>query len=89
MLRKKPTKEWEAKIKMVANKYETAVTGKTQEQVEVYLRCIYDRVVEIDTKGERFDADVIIESTWRNDQVLKILLMPQFSKSYYSMCLFA
>jgi hypothetical protein len=84
MFRKKPTKEWDFRIKCIATKHEATNSSKLKDQVQVYMRCIFDRIIEIDTKGERFDVDVIIESTWKNDQVLKILLMPQFVKTYHS-----
>jgi hypothetical protein len=84
MLRLKPTKEWEARVKKLRTNYEESIQEKSGGQVKVFSRCIFERIIEIDTKGERFDADLIIESSWQNDEVLKILLMPKFVKNYHS-----
>jgi hypothetical protein len=85
MLRTKPTKEWEAGVKKLRDTYAESLEDKSRGQVSVFSRCVFERIVEIDTKSERLDADLIIESSWHNDDVLKILLMPQFSKNYHSM----
>ncbi len=84
MLRLKPTKEWEARVKNLRVKYDESVATKKREQVKVYVRCVFERIIEVDTKSERYDADVILESSWKNEDVLKILIMPQYTKTYNS-----
>jgi hypothetical protein len=84
MIRKRPTKDWDHRVKAMTKKYEECEEKKPKDPIQVYTRCVFDRIIEIDTKGERFDADVIVESTWQNDQVLKVLLTPQFDKDYHS-----
>jgi hypothetical protein len=85
MVRVKPVlKDWEARVKTLRKNYEASISTNRKEQIHVYTRCVFDRVFEINTKDERFDADVIIDSSWESDDVLKILLMPQLTKDYSS-----
>lgn len=55
-----------------------------RKKVQVYCRCIFDRIIDIDTKGEKYDADVIIETSWLNDEILKVLASPKFKPDYRS-----
>ncbi len=83
-MRLKPTKEWETRVKNLRLKYDESITEKKRDQVKVYTRCVFERIIEIDTKSEKYDADVILECSWQNEDVLKILLMPQYTKTYHS-----
>jgi hypothetical protein len=72
------------RVKEIVKNHKESDAEESKEQVKVYMRCIYERVIEIDTKGEQFDVDVIIESSWHNDQLLRNLLMPQFIKNSHT-----
>ncbi len=81
----KPFDKWESRFKKLNSaENETEIGQAQREPIEVFLRCVFERIIEIDTKSERFDAEVIIESSWFNDDVLKILLMPNYTKNYSS-----
>ncbi len=72
-------------MKLLRKEYDESISTKRKEQMHVYTRCIFDRVFEINTKDERYDADVIIDASWESDDVLKVLLLPNLTKDYSSM----
>ena len=69
-------------IKELTKKYEENVSLKMKGQVKVFTRFVFDRIIDIDSKTERFDADVIIQCSWFDDEVLKLLLNPKLDKNY-------
>jgi hypothetical protein len=84
MLRKESANEWDYRIKTLTRDYEDSLSNNKQQQIPVFTRCIFERIVEIDTKTESFDADVIIDASWHDDDVLKVLLLPELDKDYSS-----
>ena len=68
-------------LKSLAKKFEESSVEKKQERVQVFVRFIFDRVIDIDSKSEKFDADVILECSWFNDEVLNMLLTPNFNQN--------
>jgi hypothetical protein len=49
-----------------------------KEPCKVYCRCVFDRIIDIDSKNERFDADVVIELAWQSDDVFKAIIDPNY-----------
>ncbi len=70
------------RIKKLNKKLDESLVDKTRGTVRVYSRCVFERIIDIDTKNEKYDADIIIESSWYNDEILKILLSPHFNSVY-------
>jgi hypothetical protein len=83
-LRANTPKKWNYQIKALTRDYEDSMSTHKRMQIPVYTRCIFERIVEIDTKKERYDADVIIDASWHDDDVLKVLLIPELKKDYIS-----
>ena len=69
-------------IKSINKKYQDGLVDKSRGIVHVYSRFVFERIIDIDTKNEKYDADVVIESSWYNDEILKVLLSPKFSAEY-------
>lgn len=57
---------------------------KKTAPVKVHCRCVFDRIVDIDSKNERFDADVVIELCWFNEDLLRTLIDPDYSSKNMS-----
>jgi hypothetical protein len=70
------------RIKLLNKKFDDSLVDKSKGTVRVYTRCVFERIIDIDTKNEKYDADVIIESSWYNDEILKTLLSPNFNPGY-------
>jgi hypothetical protein len=66
----------------LSKKYNESVRLKKTNCVKVYSRCVFERIIDIDTKNERYDADVIFESSWLNDEILNVLLSPNIASAY-------
>jgi hypothetical protein len=70
------------RIDLLKRKLHEQSLDKNRGVVKVSSRCVFERIIDIDTKGEKYDADVIIESSWFNDDILQVLLSPNFDPEY-------
>ena len=50
-------------------------------KVKVTSRVVFLRVGQIDTKNERYDAEVFIECSWEDDIIYRILADPNMTKN--------
>ena len=65
-------------LRKLEQQFMIATKSEKKDPVKVHCRCVFDRIVDIDSKNERFDADVVIELAWFNEDILKHLIDPNY-----------
>jgi hypothetical protein len=68
--------QFRATLKHLSKDYEESLLAKLKKKGarKVYTRCVFERIIEVDTKGERFDAEAVVEASWHDDQIFNALL---------------
>ena len=66
----------QAKLKHLSKDYEESLLAEDRKKGarKVFTRCVFERIVEVDTKCERYDVEAVIEVSWHDDEVFNTLL---------------
>jgi hypothetical protein len=83
--RKRNVNHFESTVKQLNKTCEKILLHEPEHfnQKVVFARCVFERIIEVDTKSERFDVEAVIESSWHDDQVLNKLLKNEFGSKYF------
>lgn len=53
--------------------------------IRIECKIIFVRIIEVDSKNEKFNAECVIECAWNDDKLMKTLLDPELvSKRKYA-----
>ena len=64
-----------------SNNEKSSIKNKQKNPIKVTSRVVFLRIGQVDTKNERYDAELYLEASWEDDKIFQILANPNMPKN--------